>query len=87
MKPKYSVSVTRVISNVIDIDFSQPLAPETRKKLVKLGDYEGVEVYNQPNGEGVYILLKPVWDSDTVVQEILSILESEGFDRDSILVE
>jgi hypothetical protein len=86
MKPKYSASITRLIPSCIDLDFSRPLALETRKKLKDLGHYEGVRVYNQPTGEGIYFLLEPVWDSNTVVEEIVSILISEGFDKDSILV-
>jgi len=87
MKPKYSAAITRCSTETcIDVYFSQPLAPETKKKLKELGNYEGITVLNSHIGEGVRILLKPVWDSNTVVEEIVTILVSEGFDRASILV-
>jgi len=87
MEPKYSAIISRFTKSGIDVIFARPVAPETTQKMRELERFSGVAVHNQPGKkDGVFVIWTEIWDYDSVVEEVVSILISEGFDRDSILV-
>lgn len=85
MKPKFSVHIDVVTAHCIRVNFSQPLCPQTNLKFGDLQRYEGVTVYNKNTNTGILLVFTPVWDYRDVVEEITSLLVSEGFDKDKIL--
>lgn len=87
MKPKYSASVTKFSKNIIDIYFPKDISPELARTIYNLESYRGLKVEQRStNLGGFYITLTPVWDIEVVVEEIVSILVSEGFEKSSVLV-
>ena len=87
MKAKYSASVTKFSEQMIDIYFSQDIRPELARTICNLESYRGLKVEQRStNLGGFYITLTPVWDIEVVMEEVVSILVSEGFERSSILV-
>ena len=87
MKAKYSASVTKFSKQMIDIYFSQDIRPELTRTICNLESHKGLKVEQRStNLGGFYITLTPVWDIEVVIEEIVSILVSEGFEKSSILV-
>ena len=87
MKPKYSASVTKFSKNILDIYFPKDISPELARTICNLESHRGLKVEQRStNLGGFYITLTPVWDIEVVIEEIVSILVSEGFEKSSILV-
>jgi hypothetical protein len=87
MKPKYSASVTKFSKRMIDIYFPEDISLELAKSICNLESHKGLKVETRTNNlGGFYITLTPVWDVDEVIEEIVLILVSEGFERSSIFV-
>lgn len=87
MKPNYSAIIKSFTKTGVDVDFAQPLAPETAVKFKDLEKYNGVKVHNNPLTNGLFIRFTPFWSAEDVKNECLGLLVSEGFDRDKILVQ
>ena len=85
MIPQYSASITCLLETTLKVYFSHAVTPELYNALYSLGEYAGIRVNGKGNDE-FCITLRPVWAMETVVEEVISILVSEGFERDSILV-
>ena len=85
MIPQYSASITCTLGTTLEIYFSHVVTPELYHTLYSLGEYAGILV-NEKGSDEFCITLRPVWAMETVVEEVISILVSEGFERDSILV-
>ena len=86
MEPKYRVSISQIVRNITDIYFDRPISATLSETITNLGSYQGVTVYLQPTGDGYYIITTPIWDSKSILDELLSILLHSGFDRDNILI-
>ena len=85
MIPQYSASITCLLGTTLKVYFSHAVTPELYNALYSLGEYAGIQVNGKGNDE-LCIILRPVWAMETVVEEVVSILLFEGFERDSILV-
>lgn len=86
MKPKFSVHIDVITAHCVRINFSQPLCFQTNLKFTELQRYEGVTVYNKNTNTGILLVFTPVWDYKDVVEEVITLLVSEGFDEKKILV-
>ena len=86
MEPKYRVSISQPAKTVTDIYFDRPISTTLSQTIINLGSYQGISVFLQPTGDGYYIITTPIWDSKSILDELLLILLKNEFDRDSILV-
>lgn len=68
----------------IKVNLSQTLCGQINLKFGELRRYEGVTVYNQ--NTDILLVFTPVWDYKDVVEEVISLLVPEGFDKEKILV-
>ena len=85
MIPQYSASITCLLETTLKVYFSHAVTPELYNALYSLGEYTGIRVSGKGSDE-FCITFRPVWAMETVVEGVISILVSEGFERDSILV-
>lgn len=88
MQPEYRASITQQVPTCTDIRFDRPAISQwLRKRITDLAFFTGVTVREQPEGDGYYIITTPVWGSKAVPEEVLKILQEEGFDKGDILVD